>query len=253
MASVDTAYFALSDQDDVWDASKIRRSLDVLRSREALLVYSDVRVCDEAGNVTERAYLRNRGIRPATGRDPIPFVFRNPAIGHTFVGRREVAEAARDIPLDLVFHEAWIVAAACRSGEVSFIDDQLGSYRMHTSNVAGPKDSRAARRVLDLARKPGRLARRQQTRAAGLRAVALLHPEFSWIADLYSRRDLSRLRCLPRLSVFMARLAQRIGVAAAATELAMFILDSIAVNDRKIASGRPGHGSANAPTSTVGR
>jgi glycosyltransferase involved in cell wall biosynthesis len=232
MASVDTAYFALSDQDDVWDTSKLRRSVDVLRSREAMLVYSDVRVCDDHGNLTDGAYLRSRGIRPATGRDPVPFVFRNPAIGHTIVARREVAEAARDIPADLVFHEAWIVAAACGIGQVEFINDQLGSYRVHSTNVVGPMTGGLFHRLRRLKNAPGRLQDRERTRANALNAISRWNPELRKVAELYRRRGTGRIMAMPTMTRFLVRHVRQIGFRAVTVESVLFVTCGFAPPER---------------------
>jgi glycosyltransferase involved in cell wall biosynthesis len=224
MSSVVTEYFALADQDDVWDTSKLRRSVDVLRSRGALLVYSDVRVCDEHGTVTEKAYLRSRGIRPAIGREPVAFVFRNPAIGHTIVARREVAEVASDIPPDLVFHEAWIVAAACAIGQVDFINDQLGSYRVHSTNVVGPLSSGLFHRFLRMQNVPGRLQDRERTRANALTAISRWNPEMKKVAELYRRRGTRRIIAMPILTRFLVRHARQIGVRAVVIESILFVI-----------------------------
>jgi glycosyltransferase involved in cell wall biosynthesis len=232
MASVDTAYFALSDQDDVWDTTKIRRSIDALGSRAALLVYSDVRVCDEHGNLISEAYLCSRGIRPATGRDPVPFVFRNPAIGHTIVARREVAEAARDIPLDLVFHEAWIIAAACAIGEVEFINDQLGSYRVHSTNVVGPLSDGLFQRLLRLQTVPRRLQDRERTRANALNAICRWNPELRKIAELYRRRGTGRMIAMPTLTCFLVKHMRQIGFRAVTVESVLFVICGFAPRER---------------------
>ena len=232
LASVDTAYFALSDQDDVWDRSKIRQSVDVLRSRDALLVYSDVRVCDEHGSLTDEAYLSSRGIRPASGRDPVPFVFRNPAIGHTIVARRCVAEAARDIPPDLVFHEAWIVAAACANGRVEYIDEQLGSYRVHSTNLVGPLSGVLLHRLLRVKNVPGRLEERERTRANALNAIIRWNPELRKVAELYRRRGMGRILAMPTLTRFLFRYVRQIGFRAVSVESALFVIDGFAPRDR---------------------
>ena len=232
LGSVDTAYFALSDQDDVWDSSKIRRSVDVLRSREAQLVYSDVRICDDHGNPTDGDYLRSRGIRPATGRDPVPFVFRNPAIGHTIVARREVAEAARDIPSNLDFHEAWIVAAACSIGQVEFINDQLGSYRVHSTNVVGPMSGGLFHRWRRQQNLRGRLLDRERTRVNALNAISRWNPELRKVVELYSRRGTGRVIAMPTLTRFLVRHVRQIGFCAVTVESVLFVVCGFAPAER---------------------
>lgn len=227
LGSVETPYFALADQDDIWDGKKLSRSLRALRSANTSLVYSDVRVCNANGAVIDQSYLSSRRIRPVTGRDPVPFVFRNPAIGHTIVATKPVADIACDIPTNLVFHEAWIVAAACKVGAVGFVDEQLGRYRVHAANVVGPKRAAVSRRMLALASGQGRLARRQHTRATALTAVARLHPELRPIADLLQRRGNARLRGAPRYFTFMARYVPTIGLGAVLVEAMLFTVQGL--------------------------
>ena len=43
---VDTPFFALSDQDDLWDSEKLAASLELLEATGSVLVYSDVRTID---------------------------------------------------------------------------------------------------------------------------------------------------------------------------------------------------------------
>lgn len=232
LAMVETPYFALSDQDDIWDPNKIERSISTLESTGAALVYSDVRVCDEAGGVTTASYLASRGIKPVEGRDPIPFVFRNPAIGHTMLGRREVAIAASPVPASLRYHEAWIVGTAMTRGTVSFVPDQLGSYRLHDSNVVGPRRSSVKARVANLARNRAHLSVRQGTREAALAALARLDPRLVAPAVSYSSRGLRRVPAFPHVAAFLWGARGDVGRRGLAIELGLWIVDSFSRGGR---------------------
>lgn len=219
LSLVETPYFSLSDQDDVWDARKLRTSLDFLESGGHELVYSDVRIVDEAGRVRASSYLTSRGIRPIEGRDPVPFAFRNPAAGHTIVARRGMVDAARPMPDDLVFHEAWLVAVACSRGTVGFVPGgPLGSYRVHASNVVGPSDNGLLRKAMRMLRSRARLAQRERIRGAALRALARVEPGLGDVAALYSLTGFRRLSRLPRYLRFLWSRNRVAGVRSVAIE-----------------------------------
>jgi Glycosyl transferase family 2 len=233
LESVTTPFFALSDQDDVWDRSKLSKSVSELISNEAELIYSDVRICNAAGSILKKSYLRSRRIRPVTGRDPVPFVFRNPAIGHTIVSTQRVAREAADIPTSLRFHESWLIAVACKFGHVEFINEPLGSYRVHSRNVVGPQQG-ILQRLAHALRSPLHLRDRELTRATGLAALARLRPELGDIAASFDARGIRRLAQLPTFGRFVLQYADRIGTAPALAEVLWFALDGLLP-----ASGKP--------------
>lgn len=226
LGTVRTPYFALADQDDVWDERKVARSLEVLHESRADLVYSDVRLIDETGQVLVDQYLSSRRLRPLAGRDPIPFVFRNPAIGHTIVATRAVADVARDMPTHLVYHEAWIIASACTIGKVAYVDDQLGSYRLHATNVVGPKARSVLGRGVSIARERQRLRRRQDARTLSIVALAQLQPDLQWAADLLESTGGKRLLGLGRYGALLIRHARQIGMGPILVEMVLYAIDA---------------------------
>lgn len=223
LSFVQTPYFALSDQDDVWDPDKLQTSIDFLTSRGHELVYSDVRIIDASGREQVSTYLGSRRIRPIEGREPVPFAYQNPAIGHTLVGLRRVAEAARPLPGRLVFHEAWLVAVACSLGTVGFVPvGPLGSYRVHASNVVGPSSGgfvAKARRVLS---GTGRLVRRERIRSNAISAMAGLDPSLAGAASLYSTVGLARVLRLPLFVRFQLARNRQSGPKSILVETAAF-------------------------------
>lgn len=185
--TVDTQYFAMSDQDDVWDPDKLSCSIVALSRPRVKLVYSDVRIIDENGSITTDSYWTSRAIRPirGTGTNLLPVVYRNPIVGHTIVATADVATAARDLPSSLIYYEVLLAAAASRVGEVDYINDQLGSYRTHASNVVGPLERRLSARVVGRFRDSRRLRLRQRQRIAALTLLASEYTEYEKLAELY--------------------------------------------------------------------
>ncbi|MET8433321.1 glycosyltransferase [Streptomyces sp900116325] len=245
LSLVKTPYFSLSDQDDIWDPGKLRTSIDFLESNGHELVYSDVRIVDEAGREQTSSYLTSRKIRPIEGRDPVPFVFRNPAAGHTIVARREVAERARPMPSDLVFHEAWLVAAACSRGSVGFVSDgPLGSYRVHASNVVGLTDGGILQKALRILRNRANLTRRERIRAGAVRSLARVDPALSEVAACYAATGLKRLTYIPRHVRFLLIRNRQAGLRSVAVEAAAYAFGAFAARGTT-EERRVGNGTAN--------
>ena len=216
-------YFALADQDDIWDRTKLAMSVAALRDRGAALVYSDVRLVDEAGEVRLERYLPSRGLTPVEGRDPVPFLFRNPAIGHTMVGRAEVAQTVGEIDPTLLAHEVWIIARACRIGQVVFLDRVLGSYRQHGGNVVGARPS-VIGRLWRLFGPEGRIVRRQVTRARAFRALARDWPDLRPVDALQRAEGVRRLLGWPRFAGFVWSRGRVLGLSAVMAEVVFFLL-----------------------------
>lgn len=187
MGMVQTEYWALSDQDDVWDRDKLILSVRQLVEARASMVYSDVRVINEVGEILHDSYFDSRRIRVYQGTDPAVFIFRNPAIGHTIVARAAVTANAKLMPESLVFHEPWIAAAACLGAGVTCVPQPLGGYRQHGGNLVGAKRASALVRAKSLLSTAGRLEKRERTRAEAAAAVALLHPDVRPVADVMAR------------------------------------------------------------------
>jgi glycosyltransferase involved in cell wall biosynthesis len=221
LQGIETPYFALSDQDDIWDRQKLARSVQALVRRSAALVYSDVRLVDETGRVTVEQYLSARKLRPIEGRDPAPFVFRNPAIGHTMVGTKEVADLVGQFDPVLSAHEVWVIACACRLGPVVFLDAVLGSYRQHSKNAVGAQGPLFSR-IWQLFQTDGRLALRQGTRARALALLSRHFPNLRPIAKLYDARGLSRWRGFPRFARFMLRNRKHLGLYSVLAEVSLY-------------------------------
>lgn len=224
LSYVDTPYFAMSDQDDVWDPDKLHRSIARIKQTGSKLVYSDVRVIDEVGTVVEDSYWTSRAIRPVSGTNLLPVVFRNPIFGHTIVATADVALSVDKFPCDLVFYEVWLAAAATRLGSIGYINHQLGSYRIHSSNVVGPLDRRLYAKAFRRLRQPERLRIRQKQRKAALAVISKCEPEHRLLADLYDQGFNGRLHNILRFVRELRRGQSAIGYSTIQKETLMYLL-----------------------------
>lgn len=223
LRQVTEGYFALSDQDDIWDEDKLEQSVQVLENTGAALAYSDVRLIDTQGRTITEHYLRKKKIRPYAGCNPNPFIFHNPAIGHTLVGTAKLAQSIGEIDDRLRTHEIWIISKACRIGHIAYLDMALGGYRQHNSNLMGARKS-VIQRLISYLSLNGRLASRQQTRARAIHVLAQDWPDLQPIAGLLTRRGVRRLIGWPNFILFIISLRNHLPAQTMIAEIVFYPL-----------------------------
>jgi glycosyltransferase involved in cell wall biosynthesis len=139
--TLDSDYYALSDQDDVWDAHKLSRARSFLMNAPAdvpSLYCSRTRLIDEAGV--------KFGLSPLFRKPPY---FRNALVqnvagGNTMVfnekTRRLLMKAGPDV--DVPAHDWWIyLAVAAVGGRIFYDPFPTVAYRIHANNLIGSNRS----------------------------------------------------------------------------------------------------------------
>jgi glycosyltransferase involved in cell wall biosynthesis len=125
---------ALCDQDDRWHPDKLavlRRSL-----RDAVLVYSDLRLVDAHGGVLRETLWHGR----ANNHDNLAsMLVANTITGAAMLFRRELMEIALPFPdpPGFQFHDQWLALAALASGRLAYVDRPLYDYVQHPGAVFG--------------------------------------------------------------------------------------------------------------------
>ena len=217
----DAEYVMCADQDDVWFADKIERTLDAMREAEArhgraqpILVHTDLMVVD--------AHLRiiNSSLWAYTGFDPEPatvrrIAVRNVATGATIMMNRELRELAGEPPRGAYFHDWWYACIAAAFGHVVALREPTMLYRQHGANAVGARaplalaNARAVVRSLaDVSTFRAQLERTaEQARAFTVRYGDRLRPEDRDFLERFARiprqpffarkMSLLRLRALP--------------------------------------------------------
>jgi glycosyltransferase involved in cell wall biosynthesis len=125
---------ALCDQDDCWHPDK----LAVLRRsrRDAVLVYSDLRLVDAHGSVLRETLWRGR----ANNHDNLAsMLVANTITGAAMLFRRELMEIALPFPdpPGFQFHDHWLALVALASGRLAYVDRPLYDYVQHSGAVFG--------------------------------------------------------------------------------------------------------------------
>lgn len=134
-SSEDAEYWALADQDDVWEAAKLARAVAALEpyTNEAALYCARVLVTDEALHPLYPHEPASRGPSFANA------LVQNIALGCTVVFNR----AARDEflraswPRECVMHDAWLYLVVAGTGRVLYDPALVVQYRQHGANSVG--------------------------------------------------------------------------------------------------------------------
>lgn len=219
--AIEGAYYALSDQDDVWDADKLSRAWKVLDNApvsEPLVYCSRTRLIDEHGTEL-RLSLSYR--RPPHFRNALA---QSLASGNTMVlnerAKQLLTRAGADV--NAPAHDWWIyLLVTAVGGRMLYDQTPTVSYRMHSRNVIGSNSSAAAQ-----IRRAAMLWQGRYKGWAELNVAALARIESEMTAenrrtfDLYRRSRkrslLPRVSGLMRSGVYRQTILGDIGLVAAA-------------------------------------
>lgn len=136
----DGAYIAFCDQDDIWDDTKIEKSVDCIKREKTLLVTTDRRIINQDDVVV------NPSIRHSSNKKYDTWAsledigkynfFTTCAIGMCILVDGDFVRSI--VPFsEYEAHDKWVTACAACRGTVSYLDEVLASYRRHGKNVSG--------------------------------------------------------------------------------------------------------------------
>lgn len=133
---IDAEFFALADQDDIWDEDKLAigiRKLKELPQDKPALYFSNVRVVDQNNN-----FLRLAHSEPQIAKNKYSFLAEPLPSGCTCVYNRTLAEMAWELqPESFSMHDTWLYTAAAMFGNVVYDFEPHMNYRQHSNNVSG--------------------------------------------------------------------------------------------------------------------
>lgn len=143
LKKVESKYYMLSDQDDIWKKDKIEKSVDKIENTGSDLVYTDLEVVDENLNVTYESYWKLKGIyhkiKKYNNFDSL--YLNNFVTGCTIISRKEFIKDILPLPNSskFILHDYWIALIVSQSGKVAYIEEPLIKYRQHKNNKIGSK------------------------------------------------------------------------------------------------------------------
>lgn len=153
-------YVAFSDQDDVWEPTKVASLLQLFAVPGCRLAFSDGLVIDGAGaiddgpTVLRRYGLDAAGIRRFGESGWSLLLRRNFINGAAMMVDRETAQAALPIPAGFP-HDYWLALWMAADRAIACTETPLYRYRLHDSNVIGAATGRLHHQLLSIWRDPG--------------------------------------------------------------------------------------------------
>lgn len=117
---------ALADQDDIWDADKIRLMVEGMGDN--ILLYHDSEFINDQGNLLNKKVSDIRNFY--AGNDSRVFLFENCVSGHCMLFKRDLLAYLEGFN-KIVIHDWWLVYIACSVGNISYIPQVLVKYRQH--------------------------------------------------------------------------------------------------------------------------
>ena len=135
----DDNYFALADQDDIWDADKLIIGIKAIQKLEEddenipLLYYSNLRIVDE-----DNIFARISHAVPHVAKNKYAALIENLATGCTVVYNKKLAQLAKEVnPIEYSMHDVWLYQTTSILGKTIYDFEPHINYRQHTDNVVG--------------------------------------------------------------------------------------------------------------------
>lgn len=138
---IEGEYFMYCDQDDIWEPSKIERTLQEMRILESehpelpILVCSDACCIDENDNLIHNSFFESQRFMDVTD-DYTKMAALNVVQGSTSMMNRKVLEYMKCIPSEFL-HDGWTAVITAYYGKVKYMHEPLLRYRQHSANVLG--------------------------------------------------------------------------------------------------------------------
>jgi len=136
-------YIMFCDQDDVWLAQKVERSIKVIKTLEsqhpstATMVFSDLEVVDENLKVLAKSMWSQQKLNPHISQNLDDLLALNVVSGCTMMFNKHCHKFISPIPHHDITHDHWVAVNIARYGYISFIKEALIQYRQHPDNTIG--------------------------------------------------------------------------------------------------------------------
>lgn len=133
-------YIVFCDQDDIWHEDKIEKMVEKIQNENVDLLYSDARQIDENDVVLHNSYLKYKKLPIIKGKNKSILFARHTILGCTQMITKDVKEKMVNFKSQVIAHD-WLSVVIANEGKgISYIDEKLIDYRLHTNNVFGGRD-----------------------------------------------------------------------------------------------------------------
>ena len=146
LAHSDAPYIMFSDQDDVWHADKVSRTLERMQTLEEthgtampLLVHTDLSIVDRNLEMIAPSFWQYQRLDP-TARALNQLLIQNNVTGCTMMINQALKDLAMPIPPEAVMHDQWLTLSASVFGRIDYLTDRTLLHIVHGKNAAGVDD-----------------------------------------------------------------------------------------------------------------
>jgi len=128
-------YIARIDPDDRYRPGFLSHVMEKFQAfPEVGLVYGDVAIIDDGGQITVERCDREHGERDFKGNELVRLLERNFICAPSVIARRAAWLNALPVPDGLAFNDWYFTLMMARGHEFYYIDKVLADYRVHSSN-----------------------------------------------------------------------------------------------------------------------
>lgn len=143
LKKVESKYYMLSDQDDIWLNEKVEKSFECIKDNKADLVFGDLEVVDKNLNTIYKSFgdfmLLNDKIKENINSYEVNYLY-NCVTGCTILSKKKFIEDILPIPKlsEYVAHDHWIaLMVSVHGGKLSYMTEKYIKYRQHGNNQIG--------------------------------------------------------------------------------------------------------------------
>lgn len=129
-------YIMFSDHDDVWHKDKVEKCLKKMQEEDVDMVYCNCRQIDENGIVLQDDYFKYKNVPLIKGKSHLA-ISRCVGIGCSQMITKDVRNLMIPFKKRVMAHD-WLAAfIANQEKGMTYIEEPLFDYRLHTNNVFG--------------------------------------------------------------------------------------------------------------------
>lgn len=143
LKQVESEYYMLSDQDDIWLEEKVEKSLQFLKQNNADLVFGDLEVVDQNLNTIYKSFgdymLLNDKIKKCIDSYKVNYLY-NSVTGCTILSKKKFIDIILPIPKEskYVAHDHWMgLMVSIHGGKLKYMTEKYIKYRQHGDNQIG--------------------------------------------------------------------------------------------------------------------
>ncbi|MXV51708.1 glycosyltransferase [Pedobacter sp. HMF7647] len=142
-------FIAFCDQDDIWMPNKLLRcyeELIKLPSTRPSLVFSDLKVINDFGNITEQSFWKRLRLKPEKSSFKDVLII-NVVTGCATMINGRMSDELKVMPDKVIMHDHWLALIGYSFGTHKIIREQTIFYREHEKSVTSKSSKSFLQRI----------------------------------------------------------------------------------------------------------